>query len=501
MARYYAMASNQLDCGKPVFRAPAEAEGGPSEEVHLDSLERWCRQTNSRLFHSHRLAASANLRIHLRCTAVDFKFADDGQRLEGVVVASGDARRLVTAHHYVLAGGGIECARLLLKAQTTWPRKFGGVNGPLGRFYQGHIFGRIADIVFSDRAIGGSFDYFQDEEGFYTRRRITIDAETQRRHRLLNTAFLPDNPWFYDHRHGSGILSFIYLLLAYEPIGRRLLPEAIRLQQIGPENRQYLPHLGNILADLPGTTLSAIRIARQRFLQSTRKPGFLDNRTNRHPLYYHGEHAPNPNSRVRLSGERDALGLPRAVVDLRFTDVDANSVVESHALLDAWLRRKGIGRLDYFDAAEERSTRVLEQACDGYHQIGLTRMSSSPRQGIVDGNCRVHDVDNLFVASSSVFPTSGQANPTFLAVAMAARLAEHIEALIRVPTISGSAASPRGRAAFGDRERAQASKDLAPCGAGRTANASARTSASAEVVAPSSADFLDAAWCPAAKSG
>jgi hypothetical protein len=379
MARYYAMASNQLDCGKPVFRARAEAEGGPSEEVHLDSLERWCRQTNSRLFHSHHLAASANLRIHLRCTAVDFKFADDGQRLEGVVVASGDDRRLVTAHQYVLAGGGIECARLLLHAQTTWPRKFGGVEGPLGRFYQGHVFGRIADIVFSDRTIGGSFDYFQDEEGFYTRRRITIDAETQRRHRLLNTAFLPDNPWFYDHRHGSGILSFIYLLLAYEPIGRRLLPEAIRLQQIGPEPRQYLPHLGNILADLPGTTLSAIRIARQRFLQSTRKPGFLDNRTNRHPLYYHGEHAPNANSRVRLSGERDALGLPRAVVDLRFTDVDANSVVESHALLDAWLRRKGIGRLDYFDAAEERSTRVLEQACDGYHQIGLTRMSSSPR--------------------------------------------------------------------------------------------------------------------------
>jgi GMC oxidoreductase len=242
-------------------------------------------------------------------------------------------------------------------------------------------------------------------------------------------------------------------------------------------------------------------IVRQRFLQSTRKPGFVDNRKDRYPLYYHGEHAPNPNSRVRLSGERDALGLPRAVVDLRFTDVDANSVVESHALLDAWLRRKGIGRLDYFDAAEERSTRVLEQACDGYHQIGLTRMSSSPRQGIVDGNCRVHDVDNLFVASSSVFPTSGQANPTFLAVAMAARLAEHIEArLIRVPTISGSAASPRGRAAFGDRERVQAATDLAPCGAGRTANASAQTSASAAVVVRSSADSPDAARCPAAKS-
>jgi FAD binding domain-containing protein len=195
VARYYAIATRQLDCGKPVFRAPAVGGGGASEGVRLASLERWCRQINSRLVHSHRLTKSANLRIHLKCTAVDFRFADEGQRLEGLVVASGDDRRLVTAHHYVLAGGGIECARLLLHAQTTWPRKFGGVDGPLGRFYQGHVFGRIADIVFTDRTLGGSFDYFQDEEGFYTRRRITIDAETQRRHRLLNIAFLPDNPW------------------------------------------------------------------------------------------------------------------------------------------------------------------------------------------------------------------------------------------------------------------------------------------------------------------
>jgi GMC oxidoreductase len=428
VARHYAVATSRLDCGKPVFRAPAQGGGEPSEEVRLDSLERWCRQVNSRLVHSHRLTNSANLRIHLKCTAVDFRFADEGRRLDGVVVASGDDRRLVTAHHYVLAGGGIECARLLLYAQTTWPRKFGGVDGPLGRFYQGHVFGRIADIVFTDRTVAGSFDYFQDEEGFYTRRRITIDAETQRRQRLLNIAFLPDNPWFYDHRHGSGILSLIYLLLACEPIGRRLLPEAIRLQQVGPEPRRYLPHLANILADLPGTAVSAMRVLRQRFLQSTRKPGFVDNRKDRYPLYYHGEHAPSYDSRVRLSGERDALGLPRAVVDLRFADIDAHSVVASHALLDGWLRRTGIGRLDYFVAPEERCARVLEQACDGYHQIGLTRMSSSPREGIVDADCKVHDVDNLFVASSAVFPTSGQANPTLLAVAMAARLAEHIAA-------------------------------------------------------------------------
>ena len=183
-------------------------------------------------------------------------------------------------------------------------------------------------------------------------------------------------------------------------------------------------------------------------MQSTRKPGFVDNRKNRYPLYYHGEHAPNSDSRVRLSGERDALGVHRVVVDLRFAEVDAHSVIESHALLDDWLRRKAIGRLEYFDAPEECCARVLEQACDGYHQIGLTRMSSSPRQGIVDANCKVHDVNNLFVASSSVFPTSGQANPTLLAVAMAARLAEHVEARLepaRLPLFRTGAESTESK--------------------------------------------------------
>ena len=90
VARYYAVAASRLDCGKPVFRAPVEGGGEPCEEVRLDSLERWCRQTNSRLAHSQCLTELANLRIHLKCTVVDFRFADEGQRLRR---AHGSVRR------------------------------------------------------------------------------------------------------------------------------------------------------------------------------------------------------------------------------------------------------------------------------------------------------------------------------------------------------------------------------------------------------------------------
>lgn len=73
----------------------------------------------------------------------------------------------------------------------------------------------------------------------------------------------------------------------------------------------------------------------------------------------------------------------------------------------------------------------MAQAADGFHQIGGARMGDDPATTVVDADARVHGVDNLFVASSALFATSGQANPTFLAVALAHRLAGHIDELPR----------------------------------------------------------------------
>jgi len=64
---------------------------------------------------------------------------------------------------------------------------------------------------------------------------------------------------------------------------------------------------------------------------------------------------------------------------------------------------------------------------DASHHIGTTRMSEHPRNGVVDANCKVHGVENLFIAGSSVFPTCGYANPTWSIVALALRLAEHLQ--------------------------------------------------------------------------
>ncbi|MCP2802701.1 GMC family oxidoreductase, partial [Salmonella enterica subsp. enterica serovar Typhimurium] len=85
-------------------------------------------------------------------------------------------------------------------------------------------------------------------------------------------------------------------------------------------------------------------------------------------------------------------------------------------------------RLEYWMPEAERIDAVLSQAADGFHQIGTARMAAHWRDGVVDPRCRVFGTDNLYVASSAVFPSSGQANPTLTIVALSARIADDIAA-------------------------------------------------------------------------
>ena len=79
--------------------------------------------------------------------------------------------------------------------------------------------------------------------------------------------------------------------------------------------------------------------------------------------------------------------------------------------------------------------------------MGTTRMSADPRHGVVDANCRVHSVDNLFIAGSSVFSTGGWANPTFTLVGLALRLADHLRLVLTSNRAAGEARQLVGSAA------------------------------------------------------
>ncbi|HTS45304.1 MAG TPA: GMC family oxidoreductase, partial [Puia sp.] len=66
----------------------------------------------------------------------------------------------------------------------------------------------------------------------------------------------------------------------------------------------------------------------------------------------------------------------------------------------------------------------------GWHHMGTTKMSDDPKDGVVDKNCKVHGIKNLYVAGSSCFATSGAANPTLTLIALTLRLSDHLKTII-----------------------------------------------------------------------
>jgi choline dehydrogenase-like flavoprotein len=133
------------------------------------------------------------------------------------------------------------------------------------------------------------------------------------------------------------------------------------------------------------------------------------------------EPMPNRESRVYLGSRLDALGMPELVVDWRFTTEDHANFDKLQRSLSAAFLRAGLGRLDF------RSKPLsLEDMTDASHHMGTTRMATDPSEGVVDRNCRVFDTENLYIASSSVFPTAHGYSPTYTILALARRLGHHL---------------------------------------------------------------------------
>ena len=420
---WYAATARHLDCGAAVFRSDQPDWSG-LEDFTMSNLERWARQPKLAPTLGARVLSHPNVDTLLSARLTDLAFDEDGA-VTSLIVEREGRRQAVTAGAYVLALGGLEITRLLLDIQRRRPDAFGGVDGPLGRYYMGHATGSIADIVLTDPASAADLDFVHDEHDSYIRRRFSLTPDAQRRHRVLNTAFYLDNPPFYEHEHRSATLSLVFLGLAIKPIGGRMIAEGIRLRHTGPRPYHVGRHLLNILRRPWRAAIDIVDILRRRYISPVRKPGFiLRNEGGRYAIHYHGEQVPHPDSRVTMQTDGDTTVLK---VDYRYVDQDIDSLLRCHELLDEELRSAGLGRIAYLaDSVAGVHAEAWEQATDGFHSIGTTRMSDDSDAGVVDRDCRVHGSANLYLASSSVFPTSAEANPTFVAAVLAVRLAHHI---------------------------------------------------------------------------
>ena len=418
----------------------------PNEPLRTGQVIRFARPADMWRRHQAEIEALPNLVVCLNTTVTRVQL-DPG---DGVVTAieamSGGRPVRIETPALVLACGAIETARLMLCSQREHPALLGGETGPLGRYYMGHISGSVARVHFSARDMGKRFAFLKDENGHYYRRRITFAPEVLATHQLLNTYFLPGNFPLGDFGMKSGALSALHLALS----ARHRSVHYMRHYQPGYEPTRFHPglevrrHVGNVLRDPFGTVAGLADILRQRLERDERPPGlFYDAPSQVFALNYHAEQIPDPESRVTLSDRRDAHGVPLPRVDLKYGEADISSVLRAHLTLDDLLREGGRGRLSWVRPPEERTEHVRSQARDGYHQIGLTRMSRSPREGVVDGDLAVHGFRNFWIAGTGVLPTGSQAHPTFSAVSRALRLASHLAATRRAGPAMRPAAAAR----------------------------------------------------------
>lgn len=417
---WYDRAARHLDAGTATFRSE-EPDWDGLDEFEMSNLERWARRPKLGPRLGARVLALPRVDSLLNARLVDIDFTDSGA-VSALVVERGAELVRVRAAAYVLAMGGLEVTRFLLGLQQQMPDAFGGADGPLGRYYMGHATGSIADIVLTDPARAVDLDFELDAHDTYIRRRFTLTPQAQRRHRVLNTSFYLDNPPFYEYEHRNPTLSAVFLGIAIPWIGRRILAEGIRLRHVGPKPHHVWQHIGNIARRPFRAAGEVIDILRKRYLSEVRKPGFiLRNDGGRYAIHYHGEQLPNPDSRMTLRPDGTLH------IDYRYLEADVDSLLRCHELLDRELRAAGLGRLEYLGAdPDEIRDHAWEQTTDGFHSIGTTRMSDDPAEGVVDADLRVHGVANLHIASSSVFVTSAEANPTFFATVLAVRLAHRL---------------------------------------------------------------------------
>jgi choline dehydrogenase-like flavoprotein len=335
------------------------------------------------------LRNAANIRVLLHANITHLETNRDASAVKAARIRTpGGTSGRIVAKRFVIACGGIQNARLLLLSNETEKRGLGNSNDLVGRHFMQHPHAPCASLVTADReAVTHLFDSFRND-GFTFRASLGPSAAQQREHNILNSsATLDRSP---DPVSGYGALRHIW-----HDMKRGEWPD-----ELGKK-------LWSVISDLDSLTTA---------------PQLMT-------LYMRSEQSPNPDSRVMLGKSHDQLGLLKARVDWRLTDLDKRTVYTASRLIGEELARLNVGRVKLPDWLTARDANWSQELWGGCHLMGTTRMSDSPGTGVVDADCRMHTVGNVFIAGSSVFPTSGYANPTLTIVALSLRLADHLKTL------------------------------------------------------------------------
>ena len=381
-------------------------------------------------------AGGVDLFLHATATALEPD--EGGRRVIGVAVRPLPGREItIAARLVVLAAGGIENARLLLASDRVRPHGLGNERDQVGRCFMEHLF--FDDVARLEPA--GAWPQL----GLYSRR-----------HRVGGRAIKATLAPGALVQEDGGLLNCCFKLAdpAKAQPGLRAAMDLRDWLRTGHSRAHVGRALRTLIADAPGAAGALLQLWRGGDPAAGERSRPL-------LISVTSEQLPDPDSRVSLSGERDALGQRLARLDWRLGEADRTSWARALELLAGDLAAAGIGRLTL--PGPDGRALAVERVRGGCHHIGTTRMADAPAQGVVDRDARVHGIDNLYVAGSSVFPSAGHANPTLTLLALALRLADHLGARWR----RESGADPAARPSAQPTPSLRASRTRAGAGRGR----------------------------------
>lgn len=437
LQRYIARANELSEAGKADFDARSVFPDKQKELLrHFDNedfatwpLERWSIPTDYSKRYRSDLEAASNVRVLMHSHGIHLQLDSSGSRVDHVVAACKPGRSFqIHAKQTVLACGALENARLLLASRDVLPEGVGNRHDLVGRYYQSHRFGVCGYVKLHDPNKDFMYEFEKDDEGVYCRRRFWLTPESQEKHKTANVIGFFFRSVSDESEHRNAMVSLVMLVKTLLG-GARKGPKRL-LEIIKDQRKELLSHLWIVLKDGPGIFGQVSAVIYTRFFQKRRLPIILPQRKLNHfPLFYQTEHVPLHDSRVYLDPSSvDDFGMPRLVASIKFCEIDYHTIRTFVTLFKERMERSGLGtfhlsnaELDFLAHPEEKKFN------SNAHNIGTTRMSRSPETGVVDTDCKVYGIENLYIAGASVFPTSGHANPTLMIIALALRLGEHLQ--------------------------------------------------------------------------
>lgn len=337
-------------------------------------------------------ARAENVNLVLHATAVHL--ADNGGRVVRMDCATLSGNRFcVQARTFVLAAGAIENARLLLVSTDSQPTGIGNSRDLVGRSFMEHPDAAVGYLIPDPKLDRSAFRLYQHQrvgEHVMVEAMFRLSDSVLRTERLLNSVLrLRDT-------YSSGMTA------------------AMQSAQVVRRSVHYGVATPGLAKHALLTVLGAPQILRHYATwRSGRPPDVFG-------IDVMAEQAPTMSSRVRLGRRRDRLGVPTTVLDWRLTSMDWDSIRRTVEIFGKAVREARVGTV--ISTLGKHPPAVF----GNWHHLGTTRMHHDPARGVVDENCRVHEMTNLYLAGGSVFPTGGYANPSLTIVALSLRLADHL---------------------------------------------------------------------------